>query len=353
MNLMKPRQAKVHDSCCKEKSTPQKWYRKPVVLLSAVSGALLGASYFFPVLIPFRHTFAEYVRMMAWPVVLGLLLGGLMDRFVPQEYISKYLSRPGKRTVFYAVGFGFLMSACSHGILALSMELHRKGASGPAVISFLLASPWANLPITVLLVGLFGWRGLVIIASALVVATVTGLIFQQLHDKGLIERSRHLKDVDQNFSIRRDVARRFQNYRFSFSGLAGDLRAVAKGGFALADMIIGWILIGILLASLASAVVPHHVFGWFGPTASGLLLTLVLAAILEVCSEGTAPLAFEIYKQTGAFGNVFCFLMGGVVTDYTEVGLVWGNLGRRTALWMLAITLPQVFLLAYLFNRLL
>jgi len=79
-------------------------------------------------------------------VALGLVLGGIVDYYVPREYISKILSRPKKRTVIYATGLGILASACSHGILALSMELHKKGASGPAVVSFLLASPWANLP---------------------------------------------------------------------------------------------------------------------------------------------------------------------------------------------------------------
>ena len=106
-----------------------------------------------------------------------------------------------------------------------------------------------------------------------------------------------------------------------------------------------------VLASLISAFVHGSLFHRFlGPSFFGLFMTLVAATILEICSEGTSPLAFEIYKQTGALGNAFAFLMGGVVTDYTEVGLVWINLGKRTALWMLAITLPQVFLLGCLFN---
>ena len=48
------------------------------------------------------------------------------------------------------------MSACSHGILAISMQLYKKGASIPSVITFLLASPWANFPVTILLFGFFG-----------------------------------------------------------------------------------------------------------------------------------------------------------------------------------------------------
>jgi hypothetical protein len=268
-----------------------------------------------------------------------------MDYYVPREYISKYLARKSPKTVFYAAGLGFLMSACSHGILALSMELHKKGASGPAVISFLLASPWANLPVTFLLIGFFGWKGFVIILGALFIAINTGLIFQQLDEKGWIEKNRHHSAVDPGFSIRRDILRRARAYRFTSAQLQQDARGVSKGMAMLADMVLGWVLAGVILAGLSGAFVPPGIFEkFFGPSIAGLLMTLLLATILEVCSEGTAPLAFELYQKTGAFGNAFAFLMAGVVTDYTEIGLVWMNLGRRTAFWMIAVTLPQVLL---------
>jgi uncharacterized membrane protein YraQ (UPF0718 family) len=89
-----------------------------------------------------------------------------------------------------------------------------------------------------------------------------------------------------------------------------------------------------------------------GPTLLGLVVTLALATVIEVCSEGSSPLAFEIYRQTGALGNGFVFLMAGVVTDYTEIGLLWSNLGRKVALWMPLVTVPQVIALGFLFNLL-
>jgi uncharacterized membrane protein YraQ (UPF0718 family) len=110
-------------------------------------------------------------------------------------------------------------------------------------------------------------------------------------------------------------------------------------------------LIGIGLASLAAAYIPTDIFRQFmGPTLGGLFITLIIATILEVCSEGTAPLAFEIYRQTGALGNVFVFLMAGVVTDYTEIGLLWINVGRKVAIWLPVITVPQVVVLGILAN---
>jgi len=344
-----------NQKCCCEHGEAKKkaWYRNSLFLILLATGLLIVASLIFPFLRPFFDAFLRYARIIFIPVVLGLFLGGVIDHFVPNEYISKHLTHSKKRTIIYSVGLGFLMSACSHGILALSMELHKKGASGPAVVSFLLASPWANLPITILLFGFFGAKAFLIVFGALGVALVTGWILQWLDRKGWIERNKNSVAVEETFSIRKDVARRFRDYRFSFSGALKDLHGIGTGMIGLADMVLGWILIGMILAGLAGAFVPSHVFHqYFGPTVLGLLITMTAATVIEVCSEGSSPLAFEIYRQTGAFGNSFAFLMGGVVTDMTEIGLIWKNLGWRTALWMVAISLPQVLLLGWIFNRL-
>lgn len=342
--------------CCKHdlhegnlRSRP--WYGNFSLLTVLGSVILYCSSALIPFLNPFQKSFAEYLRLMLLPLTAGFLLGGLIDYFVPREYVSKFLGRKTKRTVLYAVGLGFLMTACSHGILALSMELHKKGASGPAVVSFLLASPWANLPITFLLIGFFGWKGLLIILTALLIAVVTGFVFQGLDSKGWIETNRHAVSVDSGFSIRKDIAGRIRGYKFCGRQILRDLRGVGQGIWQLSEMVLGWILVGILLASFAEAFIPTKFFHQFvGPSIYGLLATLAAATVLEVCSEGTSPLAFEIYRQTGALGNAFAFLMGGVVTDYTEIGLVWMNLGRRTALWMVGVTIPQVMVLGWLFN---
>lgn len=330
----------------------QPWYRNALLLISLLLVILLAASFFAPVLTRFRHALFDYLRIIWWALALGFLLGGVIDHYVPKAYISKFLARPQKRTIFYSAACGLLASACSHGVLALAMELHKKGASGPAVISFLLASPWANLPVTVLLIGFFGWQGLLIILAALFVSVVTGLVFQVLDEKGWIEHNRFSDSVDSNFSIRHDMARRFRHYRLTLKSVANDVKGIANGAYELAQMILFWILLGIVLASLASAFVPENAFQRFlGPTLFGLLMTMFIATVLEVCSEGTAPLAFELYRQTGAFGNTFAFLIGGLVTDYTEIGLLWANLGKKTALWMIAVTVPQVLVIGYAFNH--
>jgi uncharacterized protein len=43
-------------------------------------------------------------------------------------------------------------------------------------------------------------------------------------------------------------------------------------------------------------------------------------------------------------------LMAGVATDYTEIGLVWHNIGRRAALWLPLVAVPQIVALGILAN---
>lgn len=327
------------------------FYKNKVFQVASILTLLVVFSYFFPLLVPFRKSFWAYFKIIWWAVLLGFLIGGIIDYYVPRIYISQVLARSGKRTIFYAVFVGFLMSACSHGILALSIQLYKKGASPASVVAFLLASPWANLPLTIIIIGFFGLKALFIIISAIVIAIITGLIFQLLDKKNLIEKNPNSVSFDQNFSIINDIKKRFKKYQFSFSNFIQDAKGIFNGAISLANMVLWWILIGMGLASLASAYLPQGLFQqYMGPTLGGLLITLAVATVIEVCSEGSAPMAFEIFRQTKALGNSFVFLMAGVATDYTEIGLLWTNIGKKTALWLPIITVPQVLLLGFIAN---
>jgi len=335
--------------CCQNKN--KGLLKNRLFLVTVAIFLLLLFSYLFPLWVPFRRIFFQYLKSIWWAVALGLFLGGVIDYYVPREYISKVLSKKSPLTIFNAVFLGFLMSACSHGILALSIQLHKKGASNPAVVSFLLASPWANTAVTIMLISLFGLKGVLIILAAIIIAINTGLIFMFLEKKGLIETNKNTVSVPLGYSIKDDLSLRVKNYKFNFQSLKQDARGVTNGLIMLSEMVLWWILLGMLLASLAGAFIPVHFFHKFmSPSLLGLMVTLALATVIEVCSEGSSPLAFEIYRQTGALGNSFVFLMAGVVTDYTEIGLLWSNVGRKVALWMPLVAVPQVLLLGYIFN---
>lgn len=346
---------KTCPSCHVHEKKP--WYKEKIFIITIITLALLAISYSIEYLNPFFNAFIDYLKLIWWAILIGFLIGGIIEYFIPNKYIEKYLSRHRKRTIFYSIIFGFLMSACSHGILAIAIELYKKGANTSSVVAFLLASPWANLPITVLLFGFFGLKAFLIVISALIIATITGLIFLQLEKKGWIECKHCImgedKPVHEDFSIRTDVKQRLKNYKFTSKNIKDAFIGTFKGSWALTKMVLWWLIIGMIMASVARVLAEqyHEIFMMYmGPSVIGLLATLFFATIIEVCSEGSSPLAFEIYNQTGAFGNSFTFLMAGVATDYTEIGLIWHNIGKKAALWLPIITVPQILILGYIFN---
>jgi hypothetical protein len=320
------------------------WYKEPLyivfgIILATFLVHLVLVFNGISTLVPLFDKFFGYLRLTWWAVLLGLLIGSLIEILVPEEFMANLLGR-GKRSILVAVLLGFIASACSHGILAIAVSLYKKGASTASTLAFLLAAPWANLAITILLFSLFGLKAFYIIGGALLIAIISGFIFQMLESRGLIERGKGKKTRGK--------------INWYWPGWSSLTQKIGKSMWSLAKMVVWWVLLGFFLASLLGAFIPDHIFHqFFGPSLLGMLATLVLASVIEVCSEGSAPLAFELFQKTGAFGNAFVFLQAGVATDFTEIGIVATNIGKKAAMALILVTLPQILLLGFLFNNLL
>lgn len=331
-------------SCC-HPSQPRALDGKIIALILLAIGAC-AVSFVIPLVVPFQEHFLMYLSKVWWALLLGLVIGGAIDHFVSREYISHQLAGQTRAPIVRSVLLGFLMSACCHGIIAIAMQLYRKGASTASVVTFLLASPWANLTWTIFMIGFFGWaKGFYIIGVSLVIALVTGMIFQHL------ERTGHVETNPNTVDNKSKDHPRFWNVPVGHTLSLRDAVAVGQGMLSLANMVLFWALVGLVSAAAIGAYVPTHIFHhYLGPTFGGMMATLAIATVIEVCSEGSTPIAFEIFRQTGALGNSLVFLLAGVATDYTEIGILWQNVGRKTALWLPLLTVPQIVFWGWIGN---
>ncbi len=295
----------------------------------------------------------ELMNAMWWGMALGIVFVGLLDR-IPREIVVGALAGSRRTTgILRATAAGVLFDLCSHGILMVGMKLYERGATIGQVTAFLLASPWNSLSLTVVLIGLIGWKlTLAFIVLSAVIGIVTGWVFDALVANGRLPANPNRSDValDGKFSLTGALSEWWRSLSPSWSGTA----ALLGDGLRGSRMVIRWLLFGVVLAAGLRAVLPADAFaGWFGPTMIGLGATLIFATVLEVCSEGSAPIAADLVTRAGAPGNGFTFLMAGVATDYTEIM----SLKDTTRSWALAlmlpvISLPQTLLVAVLLNRL-
>ncbi len=288
---------------------------------------------------------SELFFTMWWGIALGIVFVGLLDR-VPREIVFSTLGGGQRLTgILRATAAGVLFDLCSHGILMVGMKLYERGASIGQTVAFLLASPWNSLSLTIVLIALIGWElTLAFVVLSAVIAVVTGWIFDGLVAAGrlpdnparLAEAKARAARADGDHTTLLDAVRTWlSGVQPSWSGAV----AVLRDGLSGSRMVLRWLLFGIVLASAVRALVPAETFQqYFGATMLGVLLTVIAATIIEVCSEGSAPIAADLVTRADAPGNGFTFLMAGVATDYTEIM----SLKDTTSHWSLALMLPVI-----------
>jgi uncharacterized membrane protein YraQ (UPF0718 family) len=292
----------------------------------------------------------ELFNAMWWGIALGIIFVGLLSR-VPRELVMGILGRDGGiHGLFRATLAGVFLDLCSHGILAVGMKLYERGATVGQVMAFLLASPWNSFSLTLILFGLIGvgWTLLFILLS-LVIGLISGMIFDALVSRGTLPSNPWREELGEERPLDEMWSEVRRSMRFSLGGTVD----ILKEGFAGSRVVIRWSLFGLILAGAIRALVPEDAFAvWFGATFAGLWLTLLATTVIEVCSEGSTPIAADLMNRANAPGNAFTFLMAGVATDYTEVMSIRDTTRSwKIALFLPLITVPQVMVIGFILNQ--
>jgi len=313
----------------------------------------------------------ELINKMWWGLLMAVAFVGLLER-IPRELVMSALGQGGTpRGVIRATFAGVLLDLCSHGILMVGTKLYERGASLGQLIAFLIASPWNSLSLTVVLITLIGWGyTLAFVALSMLIGIVTGLIFDRLVARNILPANPNSANPNSanpnsanpssaanddslqeqaNKPVWPQIVSALKQASFTPKGLV----ALLWDGLRDSRMVFRWLLFGIVLATAIRAFVPMDTYQTlFGPTVAGLFLTLLAATIIEVCSEGSTPIAADILTRAGAPGNGFTFLMAGVATDYTEVMVIKDTTKSwKIALFLPLITLPQVLVIGWLLNQ--
>lgn len=298
----------------------------------------------------FSAAIFELMNQMWIGIAIGIVAMGVMGR-IPRPFIMAALgTAKGWRGIVRAVLAGVILDLCSHGILMVGAKLYERGASAGQLMAFLIASPWNSLSLTVILISLIGWGWtLAFIGLSAVVAMITGLIVEALVERGRLPANPSRIPLPEGFSFWREAKQAWSGVHLTPRYILAMLRA----GLIDSKMILRWLFIGVLIAAaLRVFIEADHFAHYFGPSLIGLGVTLLAATVIEVCSEGSAPIAADIMTRAHAPGNAFTFMMAGVATDYTEIMV----LREATKSWKLTlalplITTPQVLLLGWWLNQ--
>lgn len=291
----------------------------------------------------------EMINQMWLGVVIGTIFVGLLSK-IPREIISSILGKGGTFSgILRATFAGVLIDMCSHGLLLVGAKLYERGASIGQLMAFLIASPWNSFSLLVILWSLIGAKWTIIfLLMSMIIALISGYIFDLLVKKKILPYNPNKPSIPEDIPFLAAVKSQLVNYKFSIK-LPWE---IITNGIRDVRMIIRWLLLGIVIASIIRILIPaEHFSEYFGPTLLGLGMTIIMATIMEVCSEGSVPVAADIFNRAHAPGNSFAFLMTGVSTDYTEILILRQTTGSwKIAFFLPLITTPQIALIAWIIN---
>lgn len=295
------------------------------------------------------HAIYEFVNMVWWGVALGVFFLALMSK-IPREFVMSVLgNNKGMNGIARAMGAGVLLDLCNHGILMIATKIYQRGASIGQVMAFLIASPWNSISLTFILISMIGLKlTIVFLVLSCVIAFISGVIFDALVKKGVLPSNPNAFDMPEDFKFFPEAKRQLKSVHWSGTMF----KEMLVSGIKDSQMVVRWLVFGIMIAALLRVFLDPAAFAtYFGPTVLGMVATVAFATILEVCSEGSSPIAADLVTRAGAPGNAFTFLMAGVSTDYTEI-MILRDMTKswKVALFLPLVTLPQIVVLGYLLN---
>ena len=88
----------------------------------------------------FENFAVLFMESAPW-LLLGLLIAGLMHELVPVDILKKHMGNASTKAIGKAAVIGAPLPLCSCGVIPAAIGLRRSGASKPATVSFLVATP--------------------------------------------------------------------------------------------------------------------------------------------------------------------------------------------------------------------
>lgn len=258
-------------------------------------------------------------------MIFGLVVGGLLKVFLPQDSIAKHLGQGRFRSVVNAALLGIPLPLCSCGVLPAAAALKKQGANNGATAAFLIATPESGVDSIAISYALLD--PLMTIArpvAALLTALTAGFLENWLNPpwltvressptQGAIPIPMHFRSAQQAQKLR---PRLFLGFRYALGELWADLA--------------GWFFAGTILAGVITVLVPDAaVEHYLGGGISAMLLMLVFGIPLYICATASTPIAAALILKGVSPGSALVFLLVGPATNMASLSVLVALLGRR------------------------
>ncbi len=264
------------------------------------------------------------VNEMSPYLLLGFLLAGIMHAFIPDGWYMRFLSGNTVRSVVNAAIFGVPLPLCSCGVIPTAMSLRREGASKGAVVSFLIATPQTGVDSIFATYSLMGLPFAVVRPIAALFTAIIGGTFVNFGGE------------ETEDTVSTDSSRVYsEQQHLSFADRC--LEALKFGFIEMMEDIGKWLVVGLIVAGLITALVPDEFFAIFKDNTSlSMLLVLAISVPMYICATGSIPIAVALMMKGLTPGAALVMLMAGPACNVASILVINKVLGKRTLILYLA-----------------
>ena len=276
-----------------------------------------------------QNIWALLHELAPW-LLLGTVISSLIHKFLPSGFIHQQLQ--GKMGIIKAVLFGVPLPLCSCGVIPAGLGLKKDGSSTGATIGFIISTPQTGVDSILVSAGFLGWP---FALFKIIAAGVTGIVGGFLADTFLPQ--------DKQIPIRPNEEKNVS------------WKDALEHGIDIIQSIWKWLLFGVLLSALLSALISPDQFQDLGTMGSiaAMLGVLLISIPLYVCATASVPIAAALVQAGFPAGAALVFLMAGPATNIATIGAIKQELGTRATMIYLATVILGSMLLGWGFDFLL
>ncbi len=263
------------------------------------------------------ETFRLFFEMSPY-LILGFFFAGLLHVVIGEKYIKKHFSKGGIIASVKAALFGIPLPVCSCGVIPLAESMNRDGASKSSTMAFLVSTPSSGVDSIFATYSLLGPVYAVFRPVASFISGVLVGIFTHFKEKN---REISPESYQKN-NIKNSNSKPKKSFKDAF--LYG-FKVIPAG-------IANWLIIGIFIGGVISALVPTD-FGtkYLLSPFLNYLMVLLISIPLYVCATGSIPIAASLIAKGILPGAALAFLIAGPATNTVTISFVYKRMGKKIA----------------------
>lgn len=263
-------------------------------------------------------TFINMLCQMAPYLILGFLMAGVLHVFVPSNFFERHLSKENFKSVLLAALIGVPLPLCSCGVIPTAISLRKDGASRGATVAFMISTPQIGVDSIIATYSMMGLPFAIVRPLAALLTSIAGGAVTTWFSKDEII-------VRQNCTCESEEKKQNKFVEFLRYSLVDLVQNIGK-----------WLVIGLIIGSLITVLVPDSFFTDLNlPSIVTMLIVLAIAVPMYVCSTGSIPIAAALIMKGLSPGAALVLLIAGPGVSVASLLVVGKSLGRKQLIFYL------------------